>query len=706
MSNFLASTIFGESISENEHRFYIEPMSVSKFFKDVLTRKIPDYQRPYSWSKKNTQTLLDDIDRNSLEGRSWFIGTVYTSKAAINSQISEILDGQQRFTTIQLILKEFTLFKVLNDDWDWEAVDENVKTKFKDLQTDCEHCIFSNLDGVVVQRLEAETVTNLTLRSYILDTRAIENKAKLEEILKDISSKFTSVAAESRTAQTIEHNINLIRNYLKNKFDSGSDLTQKVKAINEFIYTLLNKLWLIEVPLKNADLSLEIFEAINNRGKPLDLMDRLQFKSLIIFSEHKTENKDAWKDLYIGVEDLINVGITKSFADHASFYKTLFLGLSGQELPENDDILEYFSENYLKTQDTLENFFSTARSVIEMFKVIQNPIIIPGSFISHFPETEQAKVVSLFQVVRRSVEESKNTNQLVVNITSKFSLDEKYLIVQSLWNIVRLVLLKDVLANDKSNIIRGDFNKLILAANRDSSIYCRLFECLIAEEDDEETKLFTISKQLKKTGSTYRVVYSGFLNHPNEGILRTNDNKTAKFIQYFISHLTDYKTLGSYSGIQYEKEELEHIFPRAYKDHWNDKTYTKDAVINTIEELQIERKWKLDTAALIRDVTNSEDILLTPYVTTPHKTPNRLIEWHGNKIVLSLNINRRNSNLSYENKKDRQYKHTSNLVIPEPNTKFGVDNEDWTFREIIERSLDIADFITNEIFNRSWDEVD
>ena len=705
MPNFLASTIFGESISENEHRFYIEPMSVSKFLKDVLKRKIPDYQRPYSWSKKNTQTLLDDIDRNSLEGKSWFIGTVYTSKPAINSQESEILDGQQRFTTIQLILKEFTLFKVLYDDWDWGEVDENVRTKFKDLQTDCEHCIFSNVDGEVIQRFEAETVTNLTLRSYILETRATEDRAELEEILKDISSRLRNVAAESRTAQTIERNIELIRKYLKNKFDSGSDLTQKVKTINEFIDTLLNKLWLIEVPLKNADLSLEIFEAINNRGKPLDLLDRLQFRSLIIFADHKTENKVAWKDLYIGVEDLINNGITKSFADHASFYKTLFLGLSGQELPENDDILEYFSENYLKTQDTLDNFFSTARSVIKMFKEIQDPTR-PESFIKLFPETERAKVISLFQVVRRSIEESKNTNQLVVNITSKFSPDQKYAIVQSLWNIVRLVLLKDVLANDKSNIIRGDFNKLIVAANRDSSIYCRLFEHLIAEEDNEETKLFTISKQLKKIDSKYRVVYSGFLNHPNEGILRTNDNKTAKLIQYFISHLTDYKTLGSYSMGQYAKEELEHIFPRAYNDHWNDKIYTKDAVINTIKELQIERNWNLNTALLINDVRNSEDILITPYVTTPHKTPNRLIEWHGNKIVLSINSNRRNSNLSYQNKKDKQYKRTSNLVIPEPNTKFGVDNDDWTFHEIIERSLDIADFITNEIFNRSWDEVD
>jgi uncharacterized protein with ParB-like and HNH nuclease domain len=706
MPNFLADTIFGENIDENEYRFYIEPKSVSKFLKEVPIRRIPDYQRPYSWTEKNTKTLLEDIENNTSQGKNWFIGTLYTTKITNNSSVSDILDGQQRFTTIQLILKEFTLFRVLNSDWDWEQVDSDIRLRYNDLEDNCVQCLYSNPSGTVVQRFKAEEITNNILKKYILGTRSIDSKNELLSVLEDISSSLIEVASESRTAQTLNKNINLIRKYLKKISEKGDTINEKALSLISFIDTLLNKFWLIEVPLKNADLSLEIFEAINNRGKPLDLIDRLQFKSLILFGEHTTENKQSWKELYIGVEDLISNGISQSFVDNTTFYKTLFRGISGIEQSDNDDIVEYFSDHYLESQQHLTGFFETARKVIKLFKIIQDPNQ-QNSFIRAFSDEEKVKVVSLLQVVRRSIIESKNTNQLVVSIANNFDFtQEKYLIVQALWNSVRLILLKDVLANDKSNIIRSDFNKLIQYANRDSSIYIRLFEDLTDSEEEEDSKLFGISKQLRKQDNRYKLVVQGFLNHPNEGVLRTSDNNTAKLIQYFIAHLTDSNTLGSYSSAQYAKEELEHIFPRAYRDNWSEKRYTKDSVIEAIRRLHSHRNWRLNIEGLINDISLAEDIELIPYTTAPHATPNRLIEWHGNKIILSLHQNRVNGNQSYEVKKASQYSSTSNLVIPEPNTRFGVNHNDWDYEAIIERSLDITDFITNEIFNRSWDAVD
>lgn len=706
MPNFLSNTIFGENIDENEYRFYIEPKSVSKFLKEVPIRKIPDYQRPYSWTEKNTKTLLEDIANNSSQDKNWFIGTLYTTKISNNSSVSEILDGQQRFTTIQLILKEFTLFRVLNSDWDWEQVDSDIRLMFRDLEDNCVQCLYSNPAGTVVQRFKAEELTNNILKKYILGTRSIDSRGELLSVLEDISSSLIEVASESRTAQTLNKNINLIRKYLKQISEEGDTITEKALCLINFIDTLLNRFWLIEVPLKDADLSLEIFEAINNRGKPLDLIDRLQFKSLILFGEHTTENKQSWKELYIGVEDLISNGISQSFVDNTVFYKTLFRGLSGIEQSDNDDIVEYFSDHYLESQQHLTGFFETARKVVKLFKIIQDPNQ-QNSFIRAFSDEEKVKVVSLLQVVRRSIIESKNTNQLVVSIANNFDfIQEKYLIVQALWNSVRLILLKDVLANDKSNIIRSDFNKLIQHANRNSSIYIRLFEELTDSEAEEDSKLFGISKQLRKEDNRYKLVVQGFLNHPNEGVLRTSDNNTAKLIQYFIAHLTDSNTLGSYSSAQYAKEELEHIFPRAYRDNWSEKRYTKDNVVEAIRRLHNRRNWRLNIEGLINDISLAEDIELIPYTTAPHATPNRLIEWHGNKIILSLRQNRVNGNQSYEVKKASQYSSTSNLVIPEPNTRFGVNHNDWDYEAIIERSLDITDFITNEIFNRSWDAVE
>ncbi|HHV7121836.1 TPA: DUF262 domain-containing protein, partial [Haemophilus influenzae] len=73
--------------------------------KDVFDLKlsIPDYQRPYKWTVKNVQQLLEDLSEQfSQNQKSYRIGTLITHK---NDECSDIVDGQQRITTLFLLLK-------------------------------------------------------------------------------------------------------------------------------------------------------------------------------------------------------------------------------------------------------------------------------------------------------------------------------------------------------------------------------------------------------------------------------------------------------------------------------------------------------------------------------------------------------------------------------------------------------------------------
>ena len=66
---------------------------------------IPDYQRPYTWDKKNVLQLLEDINKSRNSGkRSYLIGSVILYNNQEENRI-EIVDGQQRLTTISLIYK-------------------------------------------------------------------------------------------------------------------------------------------------------------------------------------------------------------------------------------------------------------------------------------------------------------------------------------------------------------------------------------------------------------------------------------------------------------------------------------------------------------------------------------------------------------------------------------------------------------------------
>ena len=78
----------------------LECKSLKEIFEYELT--IPDYQRIYCWTKKNVIELLDDI--NGLE-REYRLGTIILNKTKKESKdIYNIVDGQQRLTTLSLLL--------------------------------------------------------------------------------------------------------------------------------------------------------------------------------------------------------------------------------------------------------------------------------------------------------------------------------------------------------------------------------------------------------------------------------------------------------------------------------------------------------------------------------------------------------------------------------------------------------------------------
>lgn len=68
---------------------------------------IPVYQREYSWDRPRCKTLIDDLERlrlNRVENNHFFGSIVYIEKYNHPFHDNWIIDGQQRLTTITLLL--------------------------------------------------------------------------------------------------------------------------------------------------------------------------------------------------------------------------------------------------------------------------------------------------------------------------------------------------------------------------------------------------------------------------------------------------------------------------------------------------------------------------------------------------------------------------------------------------------------------------
>ena len=84
-------------------------LQMVEVFDDKYQFKIPDYQRPYSWTSEQTGELLDDLlyavrqSKNLEDASPYFLGSVVIVKNDISPK-AEIVDGQQRITTLTILL--------------------------------------------------------------------------------------------------------------------------------------------------------------------------------------------------------------------------------------------------------------------------------------------------------------------------------------------------------------------------------------------------------------------------------------------------------------------------------------------------------------------------------------------------------------------------------------------------------------------------
>jgi hypothetical protein len=79
--------------------------SISEIFENRFF-KIPDYQRGYSWEEEQLVDLRKDIENLYSKSHKHFTGTIVAAKSSDSEEQFDIVDGQQRVTTLIILLKE------------------------------------------------------------------------------------------------------------------------------------------------------------------------------------------------------------------------------------------------------------------------------------------------------------------------------------------------------------------------------------------------------------------------------------------------------------------------------------------------------------------------------------------------------------------------------------------------------------------------
>lgn len=225
----------------------IDPKYVS-FGKLINSRlfSIPEYQRAYSWTSRQRNDLFSDIERTFSKGASGnhFMATMVCLRKGIRAidvnecHELEVVDGQQRLTTLVILLKAIALH--LNAAEPKEAIQRNF------------------INGLLADQ---ETGELLLLRTNHDDGGYFSNYIRKGELA------------------SLEQATSLSDKALIEAFDEcGKFVTSwgKTKSLIELLALILNKLHVLLHEISDEKSVYTVFEVLNSRGLDVSWLDRLK----------------------------------------------------------------------------------------------------------------------------------------------------------------------------------------------------------------------------------------------------------------------------------------------------------------------------------------------------------------------------------------------------------------------------------------------
>ena len=304
---------------------------------------IPKYQRGYAWEKQNIRELFDDVSEAIQSNSNHYIGTIVLSKDDQDDEKFYVVDGQQRITTITLMM------------------------------------------SALIRQLSKEDA-DYYKRFYIKEG----NKFRLQPLSRDNHFFINLLSGNIGEPQ------NKSQRFLREAIE---EIDFKVKSIDDKLKFLksLEKLEVMEFVENSEGDAIRIFQTVNDRGKPLSNMEKA--KSLLIYFSNRYLNKkldttinDFFSDIFEIYDDIKHIGedlnitlIRNKDFNEDNFMRYHFVTFSNEDYdPTAAYVLQFLKNSlvklrndakdndYTKIEDfinsyigSLKDFFEAGRRVIE-----------------------------------------------------------------------------------------------------------------------------------------------------------------------------------------------------------------------------------------------------------------------------------------------------------------------------------------------------
>ncbi|QXJ48756.1 DUF262 domain-containing HNH endonuclease family protein [Bacillus altitudinis] len=311
----------------------LETGKVNKFI-------IPEYQRPYAWTDEQIQTLFEDLTEytENDNGSTYFLGTIVSYENDSGEQ--EIIDGQQRITSLFLLLRALYF-------------------KLKSMKETKEVANFkAQIESALWE--QDELTAEVNFEKALIESRVISDEG---------NKIFGQILVNGTTKETAKDNYSLnyklftelIENYASNE----------PELFFWFIRNVLNKAILLPITADSQDTALTIFSTLNDRG--LALSDADIFKAKIynnLSVDMRAVFIEQWQQLDDEAKDA-GESIQKLFY----YYMFYLRALENDRNTTTPGLRKYYSRNNFE-QLYKTDIITNLNSMLNLWRVVNNRVEI------------------------------------------------------------------------------------------------------------------------------------------------------------------------------------------------------------------------------------------------------------------------------------------------------------------------------------------
>lgn len=246
---------------------------------------IPIYQRNYSWGYDNIETFFNDVND---EKEGYYIGNLLITPNDKDNNAYDVVDGQQRLTTIVLML--LAISHILYE-----------KYKLLNLKDEKELKIYNTLvthrNDIKRQLVYEDSNNEYHPRLILLE----DDMVMYEEFLKILDEDLEYKPYKNRIFGKRYHFIKELieeRFFVKDEDGEYINYLESFENISKF-YKKLNSIEILVIKVNNLTDAFSIFTSFNSKGMPLTLIDLLKSYYLKNAVTYLGEEKalENWQEL-------------------------------------------------------------------------------------------------------------------------------------------------------------------------------------------------------------------------------------------------------------------------------------------------------------------------------------------------------------------------------------------------------------------------